>query len=84
METLYNPNKGFETSPIIKANGGVLLLDDLGRQKEDPNVLLNRMIVLWRINRTWSTSRCLVIVHTHFIPALSTNLEITIIDEAHP
>ncbi len=46
LETLFNPNKGvYETSPIIKANGGVLLLDDLGRQKEDHNIILNRLIV---------------------------------------
>lgn len=85
METLYNPNKGvFETSPIIKANGGVLLLDDLGRQKEDPNVLLNRMIVpLENKQDVVYIKGAPVIVHTHFIPALSTNLEITIIDEAH-
>ena len=43
LETLFNPNKGvYETSPIIKANGGVLLLDDLGRQKEDHNIILNQ------------------------------------------
>jgi len=85
METLYNPNKGvYETSPIIKANGGVLLLDDLGRQKEDPNVLLNRMIVpLENKKDVIYIKGAPVIVHTHFIPALSTNLEITIIDEAH-
>jgi predicted ATPase with chaperone activity len=85
METLYNPNKGvYETSPIIKANGGVLLLDDLGRQKEDPNVLLNRMIVPLENKRdVIYVKGAPVIVHTHFIPALSTNLEITIVDEAH-
>jgi len=85
METLYDPNKGvYETSPIIKANGGVLLLDDLGRQREDPNVLLNRMIVpLENKKDVIYVKGAPVIVHTHFIPALSTNLEITIIDEAH-
>jgi predicted ATPase with chaperone activity len=85
METLYDPNKGvYETSPIIKANGGVLLLDDLGRQKEDPNVLLNRMIVpLENKKDVIYVKGAPVIVHTHFIPALSTNLEITIVDEAH-
>lgn len=85
LETLYNPNKGvFETSPIIKANGGVLLLDDLGRQKENPNVLLNRMIVpLENKKDVIYVKGAPVIVHTHFIPALSTNMEITIIDEAH-
>lgn len=85
LETLYNPNRGvFETSPIIKANGGVLLLDDLGRQKENPNVLLNRMIVpLENKKDVVYIKGAPVIVHTYFIPALSTNLEITIIDEAH-
>ncbi|HMK54650.1 MAG TPA: ATP-binding protein [Methanobacteriaceae archaeon] len=85
LETNFNPQKGvYETSPIIKANGGVLLLDDLGRQKEDHNALLNRLIVPMENKRDVIYVRgAPVIVHTHFIPALSTNLEITIMDEAH-
>jgi predicted ATPase with chaperone activity len=85
LETSYNPNKGvYETSPIIKANGGILLLDDLGRQKEDANAILNRLIVpLENKKDVIYVKGAPAMVHTHFIPAFSTNLEITIIDEAH-
>ena len=85
LETLFNPNKGvYETSPIIKANGGVLLLDDLGRQKENHNVILNRLIVPLENKRDVIYIKgAPVIVHTQFIPILSTNLDINIVDEAH-
>ena len=85
LETLFNPNKGvYETSPIIKANGGILLLDDLGRQKEDHNIILNRLIVPLENKRDVIYIKgSPVIVHTQFIPILSTNLDINIVDEAH-
>ncbi len=85
METNYDPNKGvYETSPIIKANGGVLLLDDLGRQKEDHNALLNRLIVPMENKKDMIYVKgAPMVVHSHFIPAFSTNLDITIMDEAH-
>jgi predicted ATPase with chaperone activity len=85
LETAFNPNKGvYETSPLIKANGGVLLLDDLGRQKQDHNVILNRMIVPLENKRDVIYIKgAPVIVHTMFIPILSTNLDINIVDEAH-
>ncbi len=85
LETLFNPNKGvYETSPIIKASGGVLLLDDLGRQKEDHNAILNRLIVPLENKRDVIYIKgAPVIVHTQFIPILSTNLDINIVDEAH-
>ncbi len=71
LETLFNPNKGvYETSPIIKANGGVLLLDDLGRQKEDHNIILNRLIVPLENKRDviyikGIPCNCPYTVHTH-------------------
>ncbi|MGB9937873.1 MAG: ATP-binding protein [Methanobacterium sp.] len=85
LETNYNPNKGvYETSPIIKANGGVFLVDDLGRQKEDHNALLNRLIVPMENKKDIIYVKgAPVIIDTHFIPAFSTNLDITIVDEAH-
>lgn len=85
LETNYNPNRGvYDTSPIIKANGGVLLLDDLGRQKENPNALLNRLIVPLENKKDMIYIKgSPVVFHSHFIPALSTNLDISIIDEAH-
>ncbi|MCQ8905552.1 MAG: YifB family Mg chelatase-like AAA ATPase [Methanothermobacter sp.] len=85
LESRYDPNKGvYETSPIIKANGGVLLIDDLGRQKEDHNALLNRLIVPLENKKDMIYVKgSPIVVHTHFIPAFSTNLDITIMDEAH-
>jgi len=85
LETNYNPDKGvYETSPIIKASGGVLLIDDLGRQRDDHELLLNRLIVPMENKKDVIYVRGVpVIVHSHFIPAFSTNLDISIMDEAH-
>ena len=85
LETNYNPDKGvYETSPIIKANGGVLLIDDLGRQRDDHELLLNRLIVPMENKKDVIYVRGVpVVVHSHFIPAFSTNLDISIMDEAH-
>ena len=85
LETNYNPDKGvYETSPIIKANGGVLLIDDLGRQRDDHELLLNRLIVPMENKKDVIYVRGVpVIVHSDFIPAFSTNLDISIMDEAH-
>lgn len=85
LETNYDPNKGvYETSPIIKANGGVLLIDDLGRQRDDHEIILNRLIVPMENKKDAIYVRGIpVIVHSHFIPAFSTNLDISIMDEAH-
>jgi len=85
LETNYNPNKGvYETSPIIKANGGVLLIDDLGRQRDDHELLLNRLIVPMENKKDVIYVRGIpVIVHSNFIPVFSTNLDISIMDEAH-
>ncbi|OPY24354.1 MAG: Magnesium chelatase, subunit ChlI [Methanobacterium sp. PtaU1.Bin242] len=85
LETNYNPNKGvYETSPIIKANGGILLIDDLGRQRDDHEIILNRLIVPMENKKDVIYVRGIpVIVHSHFIPAFSTNLDISIMDEAH-
>jgi len=85
LETTYNPNKGlYETSPIIKANGGVLLIDDLGRQRDDHELILNRLIVPMENKKDAIYVRGVpVSVHSHFIPAFSTNLDISIMNEAH-
>jgi len=85
LETTYNQNKGlYETSPVIKANGGVLLVDDLGRQRDDHELILNRLIVPMENKKDVIYVRGVpVIVHSHFIPVFSTNLDISIMDEAH-
>ena len=85
LETNYDPNKGvYETSPLIKANGGILLIDDLGRQRDDHELILNRLIVPMENKEDVVYVRGIpVILQTHFIPAFSTNLDISIMDEAH-
>ena len=85
LETNYNNNKGvYETSPIIKANGGILLIDDLGRQRDDHDLILNRLIVPMENKKDVVYVRGIpVVVHSNFIPAFSTNLDISIMDEAH-
>ncbi len=85
LETLYDPNKGvYETSPLIKANGGILLLDDLGRQRDDHELILNRLIVPMENKKDILYVRGVpVIVFSFFIPVFSTNLDLSIMDEAH-
>jgi predicted ATPase with chaperone activity len=46
LDLIYSPTARFYEAPFqVKANGGMLLIDDFGRQKVDPSDLLNRWIV---------------------------------------
>ncbi|MGH9313308.1 MAG: ATP-binding protein [Vicinamibacterales bacterium] len=46
LELSYNPTSGFYGAPVqTLANGGVLVIDDFGRQSCSPRDLLNRWIV---------------------------------------
>ena len=46
MDLTFNPASRFYEAPLqLKANGGVLLVDDFGRQRIRPEELLNRWIV---------------------------------------
>jgi len=46
LELAYSPTMGFYTAPAqLVANGGVLVIDDFGRQHCSPRDLLNRWIV---------------------------------------
>ena len=46
LELSYNPATGFYRAPVqALANGGVLVIDDFGRQRCSPRDLLNRWIV---------------------------------------
>ncbi len=46
LDLVYNPNNKFYEAPFqMKANGGIFLIDDFGRQQVRPEVLLNRWIV---------------------------------------
>jgi predicted ATPase with chaperone activity len=46
LDLQHNPNTKFYDAPLhVKALNGMFLIDDFGRQKMDPNDLLNRWIV---------------------------------------
>jgi hypothetical protein len=46
LDVTFNPISKYHEAPIqLKANGGVLLVDDFGRQRVRPEELLNRWIV---------------------------------------
>jgi hypothetical protein len=46
LDLTFNPTTKFYEAPLqLKANGGVLLVDDFGRQRVRPEDLLNRWIV---------------------------------------
>jgi hypothetical protein len=46
LDLAFNPISGFYEAPIqLKANGGVFVVDDFGRQRIPPRDLLNRWIV---------------------------------------
>jgi Magnesium chelatase, subunit ChlI len=46
LELRYNPTSGFYRAPVqMLANGGILVIDDFGRQHCSPRDLLNRWIV---------------------------------------
>jgi predicted ATPase with chaperone activity len=46
LDLSYSPNTGFYRAPVqAVANGGVLVIDDFGRQQCSPRDLLNRWIV---------------------------------------
>jgi len=46
LDLQYNPGSKFYTGPVqMKANNGVLIIDDFGRQRVRPDELLNRWVV---------------------------------------
>ncbi len=46
LDLQFDPSRRFyQATPQIKANGGMLLIDDLGRQMVSPRELMNRWIV---------------------------------------
>lgn len=46
LDLVYNPISKFYEAPYqVKANGGMFLIDDFGRQQVSPHALLNRWIV---------------------------------------
>src|SRR5207248_988847 len=45
LDLIYSPTlRSYEAPPHLKANGGVFLVDDFGRERVSPEQLLNRFI----------------------------------------
>lgn len=46
LDLQFNPNARYYEAPLqMKANNGIMIVDDFGRQLMDPQILLNRWIV---------------------------------------
>jgi predicted ATPase with chaperone activity len=47
LEMTYDPTQGVHQAPLsVVAQGGVLVIDDLGRQKVSPKEILNRWVIM--------------------------------------
>ncbi len=86
LDLRYHQDAGFYEAPFqLKANNGVFLIDDFGRQQISPQQLLNRWIVPLEKNidfLTLRTGKKLLVPFELFL-VLSTNLEpADLVDEA--
>jgi len=81
----YDPAEGvYKAPPQVKANGGVLLVDDIGRQIDPHHALLDRLIVPMENRKDILYIGSIPVeFHTHFLPLFATNLSIGVLDEAH-
>jgi predicted ATPase with chaperone activity len=86
LDLQFNPSLGFYAAPLqMKANNGILIIDDFGRQRIRPEELLNRWIVPLdrRIDFLTMASGNKFEIPFDLIVAFSTNLDpSTLADEA--
>jgi predicted ATPase with chaperone activity len=86
LDLTYNPSAGFYRAPIqLISNGGVLVIDDFGRQRCSPHALLNRWIVALeaRIDYLTLQSGQKVALPFLVLPVFATNLKPSeLVDEA--
>jgi predicted ATPase with chaperone activity len=86
LDLIYNPiSKTYEAPYQVKANGGMLLIDDFGRQAVPPRDLLNRWIVPLENKVDFLTMQTGSKIEVPFdvLIAFSTNLEPKdLVDEA--
>ena len=86
LDPSYSPSSGVSEAPVqMKANGGVLVIDDFGRQRVSPTELLNRLIVPLEKHYDYLSlaSGRQIRVPFELLCALSTNLEPReLVDEA--
>jgi hypothetical protein len=86
LELTYNPTAGFYRAPMqLLANGGLLIIDDFGRQACSPQALLNRWITPLesRIDFLTLQSGQKVEVPFMVLPVFATNIKpAELVDEA--
>ena len=86
LELGYSPSAGFYRAPLqMVANGGVLVIDDFGRQKASPRDLLNRWIhpLESRVDYLTLQSGQKIDVPFNVLPVFATNIKpIELVDEA--
>jgi predicted ATPase with chaperone activity len=86
LELNYNPTAGYYRAPVqLLANGGVLVIDDFGRQRESPHALLNRWIAPLesRVDYLLLQSGQKVDLPFHVLVVFATNLKpAELVDEA--
>ena len=86
LDLQFNPSLGFYTAPLqMKANNGILIIDDFGRQRISPAELLNRWIVPMdrRIDFLTLAGGNKFEIPFDLIVAFSTNLDpVSLADEA--
>lgn len=86
LELTYNPTAGLYRAPIqLVANGGVLVIDDFGRQQAPPQALLNRWILPLegRIDYLTMQSGQKIAVPFMVLPVFATNIRPQdLVDEA--
>jgi hypothetical protein len=86
LELTYNPTSGFYRPPVqLLANGGVLVIDDFGRQRCSPHALLNRWItpLEGRVDYLSLQSGQKVAMPFMVMPVFATNLKpADLVDEA--
>jgi hypothetical protein len=86
LELTYNQNAGFYRAPVqLVANGGVLIVDDFGRQQMSPHALLNRWITPLesRVDYLTLQSGQKVAVPFMVLPVFATNIKpAELVDEA--
>jgi MoxR-like ATPase len=79
FELTYSPSMRFYEAPLpMKANGGTFLLDDYGRQRVDPEQMLNRWIIPLEHQIDYLTLRTGKKIRVPFLPFLiiATNLDV--------
>jgi hypothetical protein len=86
LELTYNPTAGFYRAPVqLLANGGVLVIDDFGRQQCSPQALLNRWITPLESRMDFLTLQSGQKVEVPFmvLPVFATNIKPgELVDEA--